>query len=93
MATDPSEIQLTDTQRQLLAELANATGKSWAELLDEMFSRLPRRISNGAANRPTLFDALNARGLIGAYDGPGDLSTSLERMEGFGEPRYPESTD
>lgn len=93
MATDPSEIQLTEAQRKLLAETANATGKSWADLLDELFSRLPQRTSNGKSSRPTLFDALDERGLIGAYDGPGDLSTNPNRMEGFGEPRYPDSTD
>ena len=90
MATDPSDIKLSDAQRQLLAEIANSTGKSWADLLDEVFSRLPRHDTNGKTERLSLFDALNSRGLIGAYDGPGDLSTNTERMEGFGEPHYPE---
>ena len=41
----------------------------------------------------SLFDALNERGMIGAFDGPGDLSTNPKHMEGFGEPRYGTDSD
>ena len=40
---------------------------------------------NGSQHR-TLYDALNARGLIGCLtDAPADLSTNPKYMEGFGQ--------
>jgi len=90
MSTDPREITLSDEQRRQLSERSEETGRSWTELLDELFTMLPRR-KNG--RRRTLFEALNQRGMIGSYDGPGDLSTNPKHMEGFGEPRYTADSD
>jgi hypothetical protein len=43
-------------------------------------------IVNGCQLGGSLFDALNARGLIGFMkDGPGDLSTNPKHLEGFGQ--------
>lgn len=92
MATDPREISLSEEQRKLLAQRSEETGKPWTELLDELLSRLPRSRSNGPTER-SLYDALNERGMIGTFDGPGDLSTNPRRMEGFGEPRYETDSD
>jgi len=91
MSTDPREIELTDEQREMLAKRAEETGRPWAELLDELFAKLPR------ARRPktgrTLFQALSEHGLIGTYDGPADLSTNPKHMDGFGEPHYGTDSD
>ena len=92
MATDPREIKLTDEQRRLLAEKAQETGRPWTDLLDDLFATLSRQ-KNGKGARRTLFDALNERGMIGSFDGPGDLSTNPKHMEGFGEPRYGTDSD
>ena len=84
MATDPSEIHLTDEQRKLLAKRSEETGRPWSELLEELLAKIPSSRGNEAEGR-TLFDALNERGLIGFMkDGPGDLSTNPKHMEGFG---------
>ena len=92
MSTDPREIKLTNEQRRLLAERAQETGRPWTELLDELFAKLARQ-KNGNGTRRTLFDALNGRGMIGSFDGPGDLNTNPKHMEGFGEPRYGTESD
>jgi hypothetical protein len=59
------------------------------ERLVEELSRIVA--SNGAALTPeigraqTLYDVLEASGLVGFMtEGPGDLSTNPEHMEGFG---------
>ena len=83
---------LTEQQRKLLAQRSEETGKPWNELLDELLARLPRSRPNGTTPR-SLYDALNARGMIGTFDGPGDLSTNPKHMEGFGEPRYGTDSD
>ncbi len=92
MATDPRDIKLTDEQRKLLAAKAQQTGRPWNELLDELFAKLARSRTNGTTGR-SLYDALNERGMIGTFDGPGDLSTNPKHMEGFGEPRYETDSD
>ena len=92
MSTDPRDIELTEEQRRLLAQRAEETGRPWNELLDELFASLPRQ-KNGKGNRRSLFDALSERGMIGAMDGPGDLSTNPKHMEGFGEPRDSSDSD
>lgn len=70
------------------------------ELNDAGRKRLAKALINGAESTGSgkqssrsLFDALNERGLIGAFDGPGDLSTNSKHMDGFGEPRYPADSD
>jgi len=83
MAINPLDIQLSDEQRTILAQRANETGRPWPDLLDEMFGKLSSPKRNGTPPR-SLFDALNERGIIGAFDGPTDLSTNPKHMEGFG---------
>ena len=62
MATiDPSDIQLSDQQRRLVAQVAEKTGKSPSQVLDEAVSSIPvqddragerlRRILDGLATR------------------------------------------
>ena len=42
--------------------------------------------TNGGASPKSVYDALNALGIIGSItDGPGDLSTNPKHMEGFGK--------
>ena len=87
MPTDPNEIQLNDEQRAILAAQAERTGRPWDELLGEFFDQL----SAGPGRKPragrSFLDAMQERGLVGAMQGPGDLSTNPEHMKGFGEPR------
>jgi hypothetical protein len=92
MSTDPRDIRLTDEQRRLLAQRAQQTGRPWEELLEELFATLPSQ-RNGNGPRRTLFDALNERGMIGSFDGPGDLSSNPKHMEGFGESRNGTDSD
>lgn len=94
MATNPSDIQLTEAQRSLLADLSEQTGRPWPDLLEELFSRLPRLAPNrpGKANK-SLYETLHARGMVGSFEGPTDLSTNPEHMEGFGESPNGKSAD
>ena len=92
MATDPRDIQLTEEQRKLLAAKAEETGKSWNELLDELFGRLPLPRLQRNEGR-SLYDALRERGMVGAMKGPGDLSNNPKHMDGFGEPRSGTDSD
>lgn len=86
MATDPRDIQLTDEQRKLLAKLAEETGRPVSKLIDELLatSKRPRRTPREGRS---FLDAMKECGLVGAMDGPGDLSTNPAHMEGFGKPR------
>jgi len=84
MATEPNEIQLTEEQRKLLAAKADQTGRPAAELLKEMFGALARK-RRVPRNGRTLLDAMKEHGMVGAMQGPEDLSTNPEHMEGFGE--------
>lgn len=86
MPTDPNHIQLTDQQRALLAQKADETGRPWAELLEELLARLIQPQREPRPGR-SLLDALKERGLLGSFEGPGDLSTNPEHMKGFGESR------
>ncbi|MDC0934751.1 hypothetical protein OAS39_00590 [Pirellulales bacterium] len=96
MATDPQDIQLTGSQRRLIAELADQTGKPWPELLEEVVGRAKPSVattSNGKSGR-TLYDAFAEKGLIGCiHSGTGDLSTNPKHMEGFGKDAWPEDSD
>ncbi len=97
MATDPKDIQLTGSQRRLIADLADQTGKPWPELLEEVVARAqPLTVattSNGKSGH-TLYDAFAAKGLIGCvHSGSGDLSTNPKHMEGFGRDAWPEDSD
>lgn len=96
MAIDPSEIELDETQRRQLAEMAEKTGRAWSELLaDALESRLPAPSSaDGDRDEESLFDALTRSGFVGCVpDGPPDLSTNPKYMEGFGENGGRESAD
>ncbi len=101
MATDPRDIQLTGTQRRLLATLADDIGKPWAQLLDEVLDRLPPSVlagTNGKSGKResgrTLYDAFAEKGLIGCiHSGTGDLSTNPKHMEGFGKDVCPTDSD
>ena len=42
MAIDIREIELTDEQKRRIAELAEQTGQSWKEVLDEQLSDVAR---------------------------------------------------
>ena len=92
MAIDPDDIRLTDEQRALLAKQAQQTGRPWTELLDEFFAgfRSPKRTPRPGRG---FLDAMQDRGLVGAMEGPGDLSTNPRHMEGFGESRAGPDTD
>lgn len=92
MATDPRDIQLTEEQRKLLAAKAKETGRPASELLEEMFGTMPQRPREPKGDR-SLLDALRERGMVGAMQGPGDLSTNPKHMEGFGEPRGETDSD
>lgn len=93
MSTDPQEIELTQEQRDLLAARSEETGRPWNELLNELFVPLAKSGGANSASGRSLYEALNERGLIGAYDGPDDLSTNPEHMDGFGESRHGSNTD
>jgi len=84
MASDPREIQLTPEQRERLAALAEQSGRPWNELLETMFANVRPHSATGEGKR-SLYDALQARGMVGALRGPGDLSTHPKHMEGFGK--------
>ena len=89
MAIDINQIQLTDAERQLLAEVAERTGKSWSEVLQEALRQYRETGSTTTDNgRPgeSWHDSLSRHGLVGClHGGPPDLSTNLEHMEGFGK--------
>jgi len=106
MATDPRDIQLTGTQRRLLAKLADNTGRPWTQLLNEVLDRLPTSVlarTNGKSDKEesdkrelgrTLYDAFAEKRLIGCiHSGTGDLSTNPKHMEGFGKDVWPTNSD
>ena len=89
MAIDPEHIQLTDEQKEVLANAAEQSGRDWSELLSEALRvyRLPSR-HRSSQNGASLYDALSSDGLIGIVrDAPSDLSTNPKYMEGFGRDR------
>jgi len=92
MATDPNEIQLTEAQRKLLAKRVEETGRPASELLDELLAK-PKRPRRTAREGRSMLDAMTEHGMVGAMEGPGDLSTNPAHMEGFGKPRGGNDTD
>ena len=79
MATNPQEIQLTEEQKQALAELADETGRAWPVV----FAEALRTYRAGEEEVPddtyneSAYDALKRVGLIGCIEGgPSDLSTN-----------------
>ena len=89
MATDPSDIHLSDEQKHRLAEASDATGLPAEQLLDDAL-RIALRLKGavgqfGERNGRTLYDALAEDGAIGCIKGgPADMSTNPKYMEGFG---------
>ena len=86
MATDPRDIQLTDEQRRLLAEEAERSGRPWQEVLNDFFSQIEASDTEVNRSSLSLFEVLQSKGLLGAMEGPVDLSTSENHLDGFGEP-------
>lgn len=88
MATDSSQIQLSESERKELAELAERTGKPWGQVLAEALAEYRRQASQpklGGAPAGSVYDALKRSGLLGRLTGgPADLSTNPTYMEGFG---------
>ena len=89
MAIDIAQIQLSDANRRLLAEIAEATGKPWSEVLnavlDEFRRQEPAKPVPSGRTTESVYDRLKASGLLGCLEGgPSDLSTNPAYMEGFG---------
>ena len=87
MATDPSDIHLSDEQKQRLAEASDATGLSAEQLLENALRIGLNKTAGqlGGGNGRTLYDAMAEDGAIGCIKGgPTDVSTNPKYMEGFG---------
>ena len=90
MATDPSDIKLSAEYRRMLAQLADRLGKSPQDILDEALGRyadVPDAVkSANNSSGKSLFEAMQEVGAVASCaDGPSDLSTNPEYMEGFGK--------
>jgi hypothetical protein len=91
MAMDHEKIELNDEDRAQLARAARQSGKPWRQLLNEVIAaittvqRASRQLQAEAVSSPSLLDRLLALGAVGIIkDGPSDLSTNRQHMEGFG---------
>ena len=95
MAIDPRQIELTDEQRQMLAELSEKAGRAWEEVYaDALGSYSPPTGPDRTAGRRTLYDPLAADHAIGSIcGGPHDVSTNPIYMEGFGRSDRQEDPD
>ena len=93
MAIDPADITLSPQQRQALARLAEQTGKSHAELIDELLAKAASTTSDSpeVVTDNSLYDVLSERGMLGCFDGPTDLATNPMHMEGFGQNAWSDS--
>jgi hypothetical protein len=87
MSVSPNQINLTAQQREHLARLAEQTGRSWQEVLDEALAAYRAGVRTPGTNGGESFYEAAARlGLIGCVrGGPPDLSTNPKYMDGFGE--------
>jgi hypothetical protein len=86
MSISPEQISLTPDQRQHLARLAQQSGKPWHAVLEEALSSFEHVALSKTENGETVYEALLRLGLLGSVsDGPGDLSTNPNYMEGFGQ--------
>ena len=73
---------MAESFEKILTEAKQLTLEERRELVRELSKPEPSR---SVEPERTLYDALNARGLIGFMtDGPSDLSTNPIHMEGFG---------
>jgi len=94
MAIDPADITLSPQQRQALARLAEQTGKSHAELIDELLANAALSTTPDSPEVVTdksLYEVLSERGMLGCFDGPTDLATNPRHMEGFGKNAWSDS--
>jgi hypothetical protein len=88
MATDFTQIQLTDAERRLVYELAERTGKPWTNVLNEALSQYRQKVVApvlDSSSRDSWHDRLHRHGLVGSLrGGPADLSSNPSHMQGFG---------
>jgi hypothetical protein len=89
MATQPSDIVLTDDQRRQLADLANQSGQPWPSVLESALSayQTPAVNPGSEPRRPgeSLGAAAKRLGLIGVVrGGPSDMSVNPAYLEGLG---------
>jgi len=86
MSVSANQIVLTPDQRQHLAQLAQQSGKPWDAVLAEALSSFEHAARPKTENGETVYEALLRLGLLGSVnDGPSDLSTNPNYMEGFGQ--------
>lgn len=93
MALDITQIQLTDSERLMLAEASERAGKPWEEVLYEALRQygngIPRERDGSERNgdeEDTVYAAMKRLNLLGCLtECPADLSTNPDYMEGFGE--------
>lgn len=74
---------LTAEQESLLSHWSTTTGKPKEQLLEEALRNFAQRAEGKASNKSFLQN-MQDRGFVGCLEGPADLSTSTEYMEGFG---------
>lgn len=79
MSTDAGKFE------EFFKQFDELTPEERERLLNELELRRAQRPQNGEKPK-TLFDAFNARGMIGSIkDAPADWSTNPKYMEGFGK--------
>jgi hypothetical protein len=75
-----------DLLERARTELTAEEQQRLAEELSQLAERTRVSLPADRNTEKSLFDALHERGMIGSIsDGPGDLSTGPEYMEGFGQ--------
>ena len=87
MSIDPADIHLDREHQRKLAELAEKTGRPWADVLSEALSeyRQTHPAENNGCSEESFYDVASRLGLIGCIKGcPRDLSANPRHMEGFG---------
>jgi hypothetical protein len=84
MAIDPTQIELTLEQKQLVASLAEQAGKQWPEVLSEALHHYrPPGAPAPVSDAGTFYDSM--QDVIGAVKGaPPDLSTNSAYLESLG---------
>lgn len=86
MSNSPDQITLTPEQKQYLVWLAEQSGKPWNTVLEQALSSFEHEVLPKPNPPETVCDAMRRLGLLGSVkDGPPDLSTNPQYMEGFGE--------
>ena len=86
MNINPSEIHLTDEQKEQLAHLANEAGMPWEVVFNEMLSHAAISLRSTLRDEHlSAYDELKKSGAIGCLEGPEDLSTNKKYMDGFGK--------